>query len=240
MGEPVAELRQVVKEHRDGSTVVRALGGIDFAVHAGEMVAVTGRSGSGKSTLLNVAGGLDEATSGEVFVEGRPLTSLTAAERAEHRRRHLGFVFQAANLVPALTAEENVALPLEFDGVRASKAQASARQALERVGLVGLQRRFPDELSGGQRQRVAIARAVVGTRRLILADEPTGALDDLTGRSMFELLAGLANEGAAVVVVTHDDELAAYAGRIIRLKDGRVNQVVERSAAPSGLGELLS
>ncbi len=237
---PVLQLIEVVKEYPEGTTMVRALGGVSLTVAAGEMVAVTGRSGSGKSTLLNVAGGLDPATAGQVVVDGQPLTGLGPAALAELRRRSIGFVFQSLNLIATLDIAENVALPLELDGVRPAVAMAAARQALERVGIAELARRFPHELSGGQRQRTAIARAVVGPRRLILADEPTGALDDLTARSVYDLLVELAAHGTAVVVVTHDHELAAYADRVVRLRDGRIGQVTDRAQAPATPAELLA
>lgn len=235
----VLSVRGATKEHRDGSNIVRALDNVDLDVFAGEMVAVMGRSGSGKSTLLNVAGGLDEPTSGEVLIEGRTLAGMASKELAAVRRTSVGFVFQNLNLVPSLSACENVSLPLEFDKVRPAEAEEAARTALSRVGIKHLVDRFPDELSGGERQRVAIARAIVGPRRLILADEPTGALDEMTGREVIGLLAELASDGAAVVIVTHEPELAAYADRIIRLRDGKIEQLAVRQATPATAAELL-
>lgn len=241
MSQPNAlSMRGVVKEHRSGPDVVRALGGIDLDVAPGELVAITGRSGSGKSTLLNVAGGLDEPTTGVVTIDGEPLASLRPRQLAEVRRRHVGFVFQNLNLVPSLRASENVALPLELDGVRPRSARREARLALDRVGVGDLADRFPDELSGGERQRVAIARAVVGPRRLVLADEPTGALDELTGRAVLDLLVDLTSDGIAVVLVTHDNELAAWADRVVRLRDGLIEAVSQRSTTPPTVAELLS
>ncbi|MEM9132761.1 MAG: ABC transporter ATP-binding protein [Actinomycetota bacterium] len=236
---PVLRMVGVVQEYRDGGRVIRALDGIDLTVAAGEMVAVTGRSGSGKSTLLNLAGGLEEPTAGRIWVDGEAVDAMTRTGRAELRRRRVGFVFQSLNLVPSLTASENVALPLEFDRVGPKPARTAARQALERIGASELADRFPDQLSGGERQRVAIARAVVGRRRLVLADEPTGALDEMTGRQVLRLLADLADGGAAVVLVTHDVELAAAADRVIRLRDGAVDQITERPSAPASVAELL-
>ena len=240
VGAPVISLRGVVKEHRDGEVVVRALAGVDLDVAAGELVAVTGRSGSGKSTLLNLAGGLDQPTSGEIFVEGQAIVGRSASAMAKLRRRSVGFVFQSLNLVPSLKAIENVALPLELDGMRSGEAERDAVLALDRVGMASIAQRFPDELSGGERQRVAIARAVAGPRRLILADEPTGALDELSGRSILELLIDLVSDGVAVILVTHDAELAAYADRVVRLRDGAIEHISERSAAPATAAELLS
>jgi len=171
----VLELMEVSRVHGEGPLAVAALRGVSLEVAAGEFVAVMGPSGSGKSTLLNIAGGLDTATSGDVLVEGVALAGMARAELAAVRRRSVGYVFQELNLIPALTAAENVSLPRELDGVPARKARGEALQALKEVDLAGVADRFPDELSGGQQQRVAIARALVGPRRLLLADEPTGA-----------------------------------------------------------------
>ncbi len=234
----VLVMQQASRSHGDGGERVDALVDVDMGVAAGELVAITGRSGSGKSTLVNLAGGLDQPTGGRVLVDGIDLGGESPKALAEIRRRHVGYVFQNLNLLPTLTAAENVALPLEFDGIRPAPALAAAREALGRVGLNDLAGRYPDEMSGGQRQRVAIARAVVGPRRLILADEPTGALDELTGEAVLSLLVHLASEGAAVVLVTHDPGLAAYAHRVIRLRDGRIDQVTERSAVPPTPEEL--
>ena len=237
---PVLEWVDVVREYRRGSEIVRALDDVSLSVGAGEMIAVTGRSGSGKSTLINVAGGLETITAGQVLVDGERLVGRTPAELSRLRRRSVGYVFQNLNLIGTLTAAENVALPLEFDGMKPSAAWTEAVSALERIGVADLADRFPHEMSGGQQQRVAIARSVVGPRRLILADEPTGALDDLTARSVYDLLAELALQGAAVVVVTHDHELAAYADRVVRLRDGRIDQVVQRACTPTTAAELLA
>ena len=219
---PVLELRAVSRTHGTGATAVEALSRIDLTVAPGELVAVMGPSGSGKSTLLNLAGGLDAATGGEVLVEGVSLAGLDAGGLAALRRRAVGYVFQDLNLLPALTAAENVALPLELDGAGARSARQAALRALDMVGLSAAARRFPDELSGGEQQRVAIARALVGDRRLVLADEPTGALDSVTGEAVLELLRGRVDEGAAGVLVTHEARHAAWADRVVFLRDGRV------------------
>ena len=219
---PVLELRDVTRTHGTGQTAVHALRGVDLVVRPGELVAVMGASGSGTSTLLTLAGGLDTATSGEVLVEGVPLSGLDAAGLAALRRRSVGYVFQDLNLLPALTAAENVALPLELDGVRARDAQVLALRALEAVGLGSEGRRFPDQLSGGQQQRVAIARALVGDRRLVLADEPTGALDSVTGEAVLELLRARVDAGAGGVLVTHEARHAGWADRVLFLRDGTV------------------
>ena len=220
MIEYVLELDGVTRVHGSGSTAVHALRGIDLGVLPGELVAVMGPSGSGKSTLLNVAGGLDEPTGGSVRVEGADLGGLSRAELAALRRRSVGYVFQEFNLIPALTAAENVALPRELDGVRGREARQQALAALDEVDLADVADRFPDELSGGQRQRTAIARALVGPRRLVLADEPTGALDSQTGEWVLRLLRARCDAGASGVLVTHEARHAAWADRVVFLRDG--------------------
>ncbi|MFC4632230.1 ABC transporter ATP-binding protein [Promicromonospora alba] len=218
----VLELADVSRIHGQGPTQVRALDCVDLTVREGELVAVMGPSGSGKSTLLNVAGGLDSVTSGTVLVGGRDVTAMDARRRAEVRRRDVGYVFQDLNLIPALTALENVALPLELDGMGVSAAREQAVDALDAVGLASAHRRFPEDLSGGQQQRVAIARALVGPRRLVLADEPTGALDSVTGEAVMRLLRDRVDAGAAGLLVTHDARYAAWADRTIHLRDGEI------------------
>ncbi|KRB76297.1 macrolide ABC transporter ATP-binding protein [Nocardioides sp. Root190] len=226
----VLRLSDVTRVHGTGPHQVHALRGISFTAYAGELVAVMGPSGSGKSTLLTIAGGLDQPTSGSVAVEGTDLTTLSLDARARMRRTSIGYVFQGFNLIPALTAAENVALPRELDGVSARQARAEARKALEEVGIAELADRFPDDMSGGQQQRVAIARAVVGDRRLVLADEPTGALDTETGEEILRLLRARCDAGAAGVLVTHEARHAAWADRVVFLRDGVV--VDETGADP--------
>ncbi len=218
----VLELREVTRIHGEGETEVHALRGVSFAAYAGELVAVMGPSGSGKSTLLTLAGGLDTPTSGQVLIEGRDLAPLGQRGRAQLRRTSVGYVFQDFNLIPALTAAENVSLPLELDGATSRAARGAARAALAQVGIEDLADRFPDEMSGGQQQRVAIARAVVGERRLILADEPTGALDTDTGEQILRLLRARCDDGAAGVLVTHEARHAAWADRVVFVRDGVV------------------
>jgi putative ABC transport system ATP-binding protein len=233
----VLELIEVARVHGSGATAVHALRGVSLEVSPGEFVAVMGPSGSGKSTLLNVAGGLDTPTTGDVVVEGVALDGMTRGELAQVRRRSVGYVFQELNLIPALTAVENVSLPRELDGVSARKARAEALSALKEVDLAGVADRFPDELSGGQQQRIAIARALVGPRRLLLADEPTGALDSVTGEDVMTLLRARCDQGAAAVMVTHDARLAGWSDRVVFLRDGAI---VDDTGAPPAAGSLLT
>ncbi|MFD5831376.1 ABC transporter ATP-binding protein [Lentzea sp. NPDC060358] len=230
----VLELRDVRRVHGTGETAVNALDGVSLTVGPGELVAVMGPSGSGKSTLLNLCGGLDSPGSGTVLVDGTSLQSLSRRQLAAWRRRRIGYVFQDLNLIASLTAAENVALPLDLDGVRGSRRQAE--EALAEVDLGGFADRFPDEMSGGQQQRVAIARALIGERRLVLADEPTGALDSRTGETVLRLLRSKVDAGAAAVLVTHDARHAAWADRVVFLRDGVVVDVSQRDRPE----ELLS
>ena len=218
----ILSLEEVSRVHGEGEAEVLALRGVSFRAHAGELVAVMGPSGSGKSTLLTLAGGLDTPTAGRVTVEGTDLGDLDQKARARLRRTSIGYVFQDFNLIPALTAVENVALPRELDGARARTARREGMAALEEVGILDLADRFPDHMSGGQQQRVAIARAFVGERRLILADEPTGALDTGTGEDILRLLRARCDAGAAGVMVTHEARHAAWADRVVFLRDGLV------------------
>src|SRR6266508_948995 len=233
----VLELRQVSKVYGSGPTEVQALREVDLSVDGGELVAVMGPSGSGKSTLLTIAGSLEEPTSGEVLVQGAALAGMSRNDRARMRRRSIGFVFQDFNMLAGLTAVENVALPLELDRVGRDGARTTGLAALEELGLADRAARYPDELSGGERQRVAIARAVVGDRRLVLADEPTGALDSVNGEGVMRLLRAACKRGVAGVVVTHDAQLASWADRVVFLRDGRV---VDQTARPPGAESLLT
>lgn len=226
----VLVLDRVGRVHGEGAAEVHALRGVTFTAAAGELVAVMGPSGSGKSTLLTLAGGLDGPTTGTVSVAGADLGALGPRERARLRRTSIGYVFQDFNLIPALTAAENVSLPLELDGQRPRASARLAREALTEVGIGDLADRFPDEMSGGQQQRVAIARAIVGERRLILADEPTGALDSETGEEILQLLRARCDAGAAGVLVTHEARHAAWADRVVFLRDGVV--VDQSGSAP--------
>jgi putative ABC transport system ATP-binding protein len=231
------QLHQVSKTFGSGAGEVNALSGIDLTVQRGELVAVMGPSGSGKSTLLTIAGGLEQPSSGDVYVAGNRLSTMSPGALARMRRRSVGFVFQDFNLLSGLTAAENVSLPLELDGVPARRARAAALEALELFSLRARADVFPDDLSGGERQRVAIARAVVGERGLLLADEPTGALDTVNGEGVMRLVRSACHEGVAGVVVTHDAQLASWADRIVFLRDGRV---VDQTMPPPGPESLLA
>ncbi|MFJ3218540.1 ABC transporter ATP-binding protein [Kitasatospora sp. NPDC086801] len=229
---PVLHLENVTRVHGQGAAEVQALRGIDLKVHPGEFVAVMGPSGSGKSTLLTLAGGLDTPTTGQVLVEGVALGGLNRKQLAQVRRRSIGYVFQDYNLIPALTAGENISLPRELDGLSARAARREALAALEELGIPELADRFPDDMSGGQQQRVAIARALIGERRLVLADEPTGALDSTTGEAVLAVLRARCDAGAAAMMVTHEARHAAWADRVVFLRDGRmVDESVSQDAA---------
>lgn len=230
---PVLQLDAVNKTYRRGDEQVRVLVDFDFTLAAGEFVVVTGPSGAGKSTLLHIAGGLDAPDSGTVAVAGQDVWAMSTGARAAFRRRNLGLVFQFFNLVPMLTAVQNVSLPLVLDGVAARTADARAEELLGRVGLGDRARHRPAELSGGQMQRVAVARALVARPSLILADEPTGNLDSHSSTEVLDLLRSLSDQdGAAVVVVTHDQAAARYGSRELHLVDGRA--CADDGAAPVG------
>lgn len=228
---PALEFMDVVKSFGSGPTEVRAVSGISLQVQPGEVVAVMGPSGCGKSTLLHLAGALEAPSAGRVLVGGRDLATMSPAEHADLRRRDVGYVFQRLNLIPSLTALENVMLPLELDGVSTRSARDVARDTLATMGLSHHVERYPDDFSGGQQQRIAIARAVVGTRKVLLADEPTGALDTINSDQVIELLASLpAAQGTAVVLVTHEPRFASWADRVVFLRDGRIVDQTKRPA----------
>jgi putative ABC transport system ATP-binding protein len=233
----VLEMRQVSRSYGQGAAEVHALVDVDLSVQAGQMVAVMGPSGSGKSTLLTIAGSLEEPTSGEVVINGARLATMSRNAKARLRRRFIGYVFQDFNLLPGLTAAENVALPLELDGTSARKARITGLKALDELGLDAKAGNFPDQLSGGERQRVAIARAVAGDRRLLLADEPSGALDSANGEAVMRLIHAACKRGVAAVVVTHDAQLASWADRVVFLRDGRIT---DRTTPAPGPESLLS
>ena len=216
------ELRNVYKIYPMGDEAVHALDGVSLAIDQGEFVAIVGSSGSGKSTAMNIIGCLDVPTSGTYHLGGVDVSTMDDDQQAEIRNKMLGFIFQQYNLIPKLTVLENVELPLLYAGVPAAERKERAVRALERVGLESKQKNLPSQLSGGQQQRVSIARALAGEPSVILADEPTGALDSRTGREVLGFLKKLNREGDTVVLITHDNSIAVKADRIIRLQDGKI------------------
>jgi putative ABC transport system ATP-binding protein len=232
------EIRDVSKSYGEGGAWVNALQEVSLSVDQGEMVAVMGPSGSGKTTLLTISGTLEEPSHGEVRLDGQSVGAMSRGAKARLRRRTIGYVFQEFNLLPGLTAAENVALPLELDGTSARKARGVALRSLDRIGLSGRAGQYPDQLSGGERQRVAIARAMVGERKLLLADEPSGALDSVNAEAVMEMLHEACKKaGMAAVVVTHDAHLASWADRVMFLRDGRVT---DQTALANGPETLLT
>lgn len=220
--EHLVEFRDVYKHYQMGTETVRALDGVSLTVDAGEFVAIVGASGSGKSTAMNIIGCLDVPTYGQYLLGGVDVALMDDDQQAEFRNKMLGFIFQQYNLIPKLSVLENVELPLLYAGYSASERKARAMASLERVGLPDKHRNLPSQLSGGQQQRVSIARALAGTPSVILADEPTGALDSKTGREVLAFLQELNQEGNTVILITHDNAIATKANRIIRLQDGLI------------------
>jgi len=220
--EHLIEFKDVYKIYQMGDTAVHALDGVDLTIDSGEFVAIVGQSGSGKSTAMNIIGCLDVPTSGQYFLGGVDVSTMDDDQQAEIRNKMLGFIFQQYNLIPKLNVQENVELPLLYAGLSAEERRAKAVHALERVGLADKRKNLPSQLSGGQQQRVSIARALAGDPSVILADEPTGALDSRTGREVIAFLQRLNREGNTVVLITHDNSIAVKAQRIVRLQDGRV------------------
>jgi putative ABC transport system ATP-binding protein len=231
MDSPIVRFERVSKVYEMGEVEVHALRGIDFEVHRGEMVAIMGASGSGKSTMLNILGTLDRPTAGHYFLDGEPVEDLDEYELASLRNRKIGFVFQSFNLLPRDTALENVELPMVYAGESASVRRRRALRALERVGLGDRVEHLPNQLSGGQQQRVSIARAIVNEPLMLLADEPTGALDSATTKQVMELFVELHKKGLTVIVVTHDPGIAEYAERVVRFQDGRILSDERRGAS---------
>jgi len=234
---PLIRLHGVSKVYGHGQAAVHALRGVDLDIDAGEFVAIMGPSGSGKSTAMNIIGCLDTPTQGEYLFRGAAVQRLTRDQRAQLRRRHLGFVFQGFNLLPRTSAQENVELPLLYRGETAAARAAMAREALASVGLAGWEHHTPSELSGGQQQRAAIARAIATRPTVLLADEPTGNLDTQRSREIMDLLRELNQErGITVLMVTHEPDMAAYARRTVRFVDGRIESDVARPRAVATAG----
>ena len=220
---PLIELRDIYKIYYMGDEEVHANDGISLSIYKGEFVAIVGKSGSGKSTLMNIIGALDVPTEGEYYLGGEDVSDMTDNQQAEIRNRMIGFIFQQYNLLPKLNLLENVELPLLYAGVDAAERKERALNSLERVGLREKWKNFPNQLSGGQQQRVSIARALAGDPSLILADEPTGALDSRTGREVLDFLKKLNKEGNTIVMITHDNSIALEAERVVRIIDGKIN-----------------
>ncbi len=216
------KLENVYKIYQSGEEEIHALDGINLTIRKGELTAIVGQSGSGKSTAMNIIGCLDVPTSGSYYLMGKDVSKLDEDELADIRNKTLGFIFQQYNLIPKLNILENVELPLVYKGVKKEERIAAALASIERVGLKGREKNFPSQLSGGQQQRVSIARALAGNPSIILADEPTGALDSKTGKEVLEFLKNLNKEGNTVIIITHDNGIAAQCNRIIRIQDGRI------------------
>ena len=219
---PIIDLRNVYKIYYMGDNEVRAAAGVSLKIYEGEFVAIVGQSGSGKSTLMNIIGCLDVPTSGEYYLNGEDVSELSDDEQAHIRNKTLGFIFQQYNLIAKLNVLENVELSLLYAGISKSKRNEMAKKALEKVGLSDKLKNFPNQLSGGQQQRVSIARALAGNPSIILADEPTGALDSKTSREVLDFLKKLNDEGNTIVLITHDNGIAAEAKRVVRVMDGKI------------------
>ena len=234
--QPAIAVREVTKTYAEGAASVPALRGIDLDVHPGEMMLLMGPSGSGKTTLLSIMGCILTASSGSIRIAGQEVTALSERKLPALRLEHIGFVFQGFNLFPTLTAGEIVELMLDLKGVRGPTAKKRAAALLERVGLGDKCDSFPSDLSGGQKQRVAIGRALAGAPKMVLADEPTAALDSLTGRNVIEMMRDLAHErGRAVVIVTHDSRLREFADRVVRMEDGMIAEAEHDTTTPATL-----
>ena len=228
-------LNKIVKIYETGNTSLRAVDGISLTIDEGEFVAIVGKSGSGKSTLMNLIGALDVPTSGEYYLNGENVGMMKNDELAEIRNKQIGFVFQQYNLISKLTLLENVELPLLYRGVKEKERRLRAEEALEQMGILEKKNCFPNQLSGGQQQRVSIARALVGNPSLILADEPTGALDSRTGREMLEIFQELNQRGNTIILITHDKSIACEAQRVIVIKDGKIVDQMDSETYSEGM-----
>lgn len=223
MAEPLIELKDIYKIYQLGGEEVRASDGVTLTICRGEFVAIVGKSGSGKSTLMNIIGALDVPSSGSYYLGGEDVGNMGDHHLAKVRNKMIGFIFQQYNLLPKLNLLENVELPLLYSGISADERKQKAMESLKRVGLEEKWRNFPNQLSGGQQQRVSIARALAGNPSLILADEPTGALDSKTSRDVLDFLKQLNEEGNTIVIITHDSTIAMEAERVVRVHDGKIN-----------------
>lgn len=238
-GEKIIELNGVYKHYYMGETVVKAVDGVNIVVKEGEFVAIMGPSGSGKSTLMNLVGSLDTATKGNIFLDGEDISLLSESDLAQIRGKKIGFIFQSFNLIPNLTAKENILLPMIFQGVYDFERDKRAEMLLDLVELTDRKNHYPGELSGGQRQRVAIARSLANEPEVVLADEPTGNLDTKTGEIVMNFLEKLHNQGKTIIMVTHDPNLAnKYATKIYWLKDGKIEKVTEKKSSGFGNEKL--
>lgn len=223
MAEEIIKLNNVHKDYLMGNSIIRALDGVDASIKKGDFIAIVGPSGSGKSTMMNMVGALDLASKGEIFLDGKDIEHLGESELAQIRGRKIGFVFQTFNLIPTLTALENVMLPMLFQGMPKNERLERAEKLLKKVDLGNRMGHLPSELSGGQRQRVAIARALANDPEVILADEPTGNLDSKTGQEIIDMFIQLNKEGKTIVVVTHDLDIAKHARKVLKMKDGKLD-----------------
>lgn len=242
---PLVEFQDIYKIYQMGDSEVRALDGVSFSIYQGEFVAIIGQSGSGKSTCMNIIGCLDVPTSGKYFLKGKDVSNLSDDEQAEIRNKTLGFIFQQYNLLPKLNILDNVKLPLLYKGLKESEQTKFAKEALERVGILDKAKNKPSQLSGGQQQRASIARALAGNPSVILADEPTGALDSKTSREVIDFLIELNNQGNTIILITHDNSIAAKAKRVIRIQDGKIiydgdalgDEIIKSTLRITGEGE---
>lgn len=225
----LVEVKNVYKIYNPGENEVRALDGVSLMVDEGEFVAIIGQSGSGKSTFMNMLGLLDECTSGEYYLDGRDVSNLSDDELSAIRNEEIGFVFQGYNLIPSLTAQGNVELPLAYRGMPKEERHKRSEDALARVGLAQRKDHLPRQMSGGQQQRVAIARAIAARPPIILADEPTGALDSASGKEVLKILKELNEEGKTVILITHDNGIAAQAKRIVKVQDGKIIEDIQNT-----------
>ena len=224
MAQEIIELKEVHKDYEMGKEIVRAVDGVNIKINRGDFVAITGPSGSGKSTMMNLVGALDLATKGDIYLDGENIEEMEESELAQIRGRKIGFICQSFNLIPTLTAKENIMLPMMFQDYTEEEREERAEELLKQVHLEHRKEHLPKELSGGERQRVAIARALANNPEVLLADEPTGNLDSKTGKDIIQMFISLNKQGKTIIIVTHDPEIAKHAKKIIKLRDGRIEK----------------